>query len=71
MNNAMLTTGQAAEYLGLSRATLEAWRCRGGGPRFCKVGNKAVRYPQECLDSFLNARTFSSTSEVSNVEASR
>lgn len=63
MGTKMLTTKQAAEYLGLAETTLEAWRCRGGGPVFIKL-NKAVRYSLDHLDSFLNSRTRTSTSEV-------
>lgn len=65
-NSLMFTTRQAAEYLGLSPATLEAWRCRGGGPCFCKF-SKAVRYTQDQLDQFRDSRIFSNTSQVSNV----
>ena len=39
----LLNTKDSAAYLLLSQATLEAWRCRGGGPVFIKLG-KAVRY---------------------------
>ena len=49
------TTEEAAEYLGLSPATLEAWRFRGEGPAFLKMG-KAVRYRQDHLDSFEESR---------------
>jgi predicted site-specific integrase-resolvase len=34
---------EAAERLGLSVATLRAWRHRGKGPRFVRLG-RAVRY---------------------------
>jgi len=60
----MFTTDKAAEYLGLRDTTLEAWRCRGGGPVFLKLG-KAVRYRKEDLDKFLDARARTSTSEAS------
>jgi DNA-binding transcriptional regulator YiaG len=38
-----LTETQAAEHLGLSIATLRAWRHRAKGPRFVRFG-RAVRY---------------------------
>ena len=63
MGTKMLTTKQAAAYLGLAETTLEAWRCRGGGPLFCKM-QKAVRYRLEHLDAFLNERIRTSTSEA-------
>ncbi len=59
-----LKTEPAADYLGVAKSTMEAWRVRGGGPRFVKLG-KAVRYRKEDLDAFVNSRIFSSTSEAS------
>lgn len=56
-------TKQAATYLGLSPHTLEAWRKRGGGPRFVKLRN-AVRYRPEDLTAFIESSMQSSTSEV-------
>lgn len=58
----MLRTVEAAGYIGLQKSTLEAWRVRGGGPVFLKLG-KAVRYSKEDLDAFLNARRCKSTSQ--------
>lgn len=55
-------TREAAEYLGLSKATLEAWRVRGGGPVFLKMG-KACRYRQEDLDAFIESRLRENTSQ--------
>ena len=59
----ILRTNEAAGYIGLRKSTLEAWRCRGGGPVFLKLG-KAVRYRKEDLDAFINARTRTSTSQT-------
>ncbi len=58
----LLDSEEAARYLRLARPTLEAWRTRGGGPAFIKLG-KAVRYRQTDLDEYLNSRTFANTSE--------
>jgi excisionase family DNA binding protein len=58
-----LTTQEAAEFLKLQRATLEAWRCRGGGPRFVKLG-RAVRYHRDDLSRWVESRTRSNTSEA-------
>jgi len=48
-----LTTKEAAAYLGLMPCTLEKWRCQGKGPRFVKLGSKAVRYRRSDLDAFV------------------
>jgi excisionase family DNA binding protein len=49
-----LTERQVAEQLGLSVATLRAWRHRGKGPRFLRFG-RAVRYLPADLDEFIRA----------------
>ena len=59
-NQSFLTTEQAAEYLQLQRNTLEAWRCRGGGPRFLKLG-RSVRYRQADLDEWIESRLCDNT----------
>ena len=53
----LLTTEQAATYLGTTRRTLEAWRLPGGsggrpGPVFVKVG-RLVRYRPSDLEAFV------------------
>ena len=58
----ILTTPQAARYLGLAVSTLNKWRCFGDGPKFLKLG-RAVRYRQEDLDAFLMSRQLGSTAE--------
>lgn len=47
---------QAAEYLGMSVKTLQAWRFYSKGPKYLKIG-RAVRYQVEDLDQFLKAST--------------
>jgi hypothetical protein len=42
----------AAAYLGLSHRTLQAWRVRGGGPHYHRLG-RAVRYDLLELDRFI------------------
>ena len=49
-----LTETQVAEQLGLSVATLRAWRHRGRGPRFLRFG-RAVRYLPVDLNEFIRA----------------
>ena len=48
------TETEAAQHLGLSIATLRAWRHRGRGPRFVRFG-RAVRYLRLDLDAFIRA----------------
>ncbi len=49
----LLNTAAAAAELGLSRRTLEAWRLRGQGPPFLRVGPRRVAYARRDLDAWL------------------
>jgi len=47
----------AATFLGLSEATLERDRWRGGDIPFIRVGQRAIRYDLGQLDAYLESRT--------------
>ncbi len=55
-----LTVIEAADYLGLSKHTLNNMRSRGGGPAYRKHGN-LVFYHSDDLISYSNRRRFTST----------
>jgi len=59
-DQAFLNTRQAAEFLGMQPQTLDAWRCRGCGPRFVKLG-RAVRYRRADLDAWVESRVRANT----------
>ncbi|MFL9829045.1 helix-turn-helix domain-containing protein, partial [Rhodoplanes sp. SY1] len=54
---------QAATLLGVSVRTLQAWRVRGGGPPYVKIGC-AVRYQRRALVTFQQQNTVTSTTEA-------
>lgn len=60
MNNALVTSRQAAEILGVPEGTLGQWRFAGRGPKFVKVG-RMVRYRVSDIDEYLEERTVTST----------
>jgi excisionase family DNA binding protein len=62
---AALTERQVAEQLGLSVATLRAWRHRGKGPRFLRLG-RSVRYLPSDVDDFVRASAVDTRSESSS-----
>jgi hypothetical protein len=68
--DAAFNESQAANLLGVSVRTLQAWRVRGGGPRYIKIG-RAVRYQRRMLVSFQAEHTFSSTTEADTAKAGR
>lgn len=52
----LLTEVAAAKQLKLSIRTLQAWRCRGMGPAFVRVG-RAIRYRYCDLLDWVKANT--------------
>jgi excisionase family DNA binding protein len=58
----MLRTEQAAKILDVTKSTLEAWRCRGGGPPFVRYG-RAVRYREEDIERFIESKVRLNTSD--------
>lgn len=62
---AALTERQVAEHLGLSVATLRAWRHRGKGPRFLRLG-RSVRYLPADVDEFVRASAVDTQSDSSS-----
>jgi len=59
----LLTTKEAAKYLGVSKAFLERDRWAGARIPFIKVGSRAVRYRLSDLDAFLDRQVRQSTSD--------
>lgn len=66
MNNKLLHTAQAANYLGVSKAFLERDRWAGARIPYIKVGARAVRYRQSDLDTYLDQQVRHSTSDTGN-----
>ena len=56
---------QVEEQLGLSVATLRAWRHRGKGPRFLRLG-RSVRYLPADVDEFVRASAVDTQSDSSS-----
>ena len=61
----VMTTVEAAEYVGLKKPTMERFRFLGQGPAYCKLGG-AVRYRKRDLDEWLDSRLVSSVEEARN-----
>ncbi len=53
-NETFLTEQQLACRWNLSVKALQKWRLQGGGPEYCKIGKRLVRYP---LSSVLRFET--------------
>lgn len=61
--NANVSTSKAADLIGVSKRTMEAWRLRGEGPPFVRISKRCVRYRIEDLEGWTAERVKSSTSE--------
>ena len=64
-----LTEREVADMLGLSVATLRAWRHRGRGPRFLRLG-RSVRYLPSDVADFVRASAVDTTSVSSSDDES-
>ena len=54
----------AAEFLGLSRRTLQAMRQDGSGPVFVKISERRLGYTLAALQDWITSRSVRSTAEV-------
>jgi hypothetical protein len=66
MNAPLLTTADAARYLGIRPQTLRTWRLSGRGPAYVRLGTgKFARaaYAEDELERWISARSFTSTSD--------
>ena len=62
-NPGYLDTVGAAEFMGLSRQTLEAWRHHGQGPQYYKL-SRVVRYAVSDLIAFMEEHRVASLEDV-------
>jgi hypothetical protein len=60
----LLTTKQAADWLGYKPRMLEARRLKGDGPLFIRISARAVRYRLIDLQNWVESRLCSSTSQT-------
>ena len=65
MSKRLVGQREASEYLGLSEATLERDRWRGGDIPYIRVGPRAIRYDLEQLDDYIDRNTVKNSSEIS------
>lgn len=63
MQNHLLTTKEAAQFLGVSTAFLERDRWAGARIPFVKIGTRTVRYKPSELEAYIAGQTRRSTSD--------
>lgn len=52
----LVREGEVAERLGVSVLTVRKWRFFSRGPRFMRVGGRAVRYDPADIDAWIAAQ---------------
>jgi excisionase family DNA binding protein len=57
MTHGLIKQSEAASYLGLSEATLERDRWRGGEIPYIRVGPRSIRYDLSQLNEYLERKT--------------
>ncbi len=57
MKEKLLTPGEAAELIGVSRETLRHWRHTGYGPPLSKPKGRKIRYPEGPLQAWIRCHT--------------
>lgn len=68
----LLTTPEAARILGIQAQTLRTWRLSGKGPAYVRLGSgrfARAAYSREAIASWVEARTFTSTSAETQKKA--
>ena len=61
---ALIYEKAAADFLGVKDRTLQAYRHRGGGPRYIALSRRCLRYRRIDLRLWVEARMRASTSEA-------
>ncbi|MCP3994916.1 MAG: AlpA family phage regulatory protein [bacterium] len=69
MEKRILRTPSAAEYVGLSASTLEKKRLTGDGPRFVRLGGRAIGYDVRDLDAWLDQQRDNNEDDGSTASA--
>jgi predicted DNA-binding transcriptional regulator AlpA len=59
----LYTEEEVAKILHISSRTLQAWRLKGFGPPFVKMGSKSIRYKSCDLVAYIEDHTKTSTSD--------
>ena len=61
--HALIDENAAADFLGLTNRTLQAYRHRGGGPQYIRLSSRCLRYRRIDLRAWAEARMRTSTSD--------
>lgn len=63
------TVREAADYLRVSKQTLDKFRHFGGGPDYIRVTARSIRYERAALDAWMAGRRQTAVAEYRDGEA--
>ncbi len=66
----LLTEKELSYWLGLSLPTLQRLRCKGGGPRFVRLGLRRIGYRRVDVELWLASRTAEQLQNTAGSESS-
>jgi len=61
--HSLINEKAAADYLGLTRRTMQGFRCRGGGPTYVRISCRCIRYRRVDLQAWADNLVRTSTSD--------
>ncbi len=61
--DSLMTQTEVAHYLCVKPRTLEAWRVRGGGPKYLPISQRCVRYRKIDLDEWIDQHIVANSSQ--------
>ena len=62
-NSSLVKPVEVAEYLDTTTANLAQMRYRGTGPKFVKLGHRAIRYRWEDVHAWIEANTLTQSDQ--------
>lgn len=69
MNEKLATAAEVADRLGYTPEGLAQMRYRGNGPKFIKMGGRAIRYRWADVEAWLDQQTMQRTGDPSGSAA--
>ena len=64
----IMTPAELADYLGVSKWTLQTWRRQGTGPKYIQANNVKKYYRLDDVVEWMNQRTLASTSDLGGAQ---
>ena len=67
--HSLIDEAEAARFLGFSIRTVQGLRYKGGGPKYCRISSRCIRYRRSDLCEWAEQRMRTSTSDLGQEDA--